>query len=288
VRLKTLQFLLRVIWGALRGRPVTIKPAWGSAASGVLTPQGAFLPSMAGGDETPEEKAAREEAEEAARVKAEKEAAEAEAEAERAEEERKAAEEAEAGNEWEGEVDKKKAERAVRNARAAEKVAKDRADAAEARARELEQAQESEHETAKREATEAKLEVEREREASKALKVTLALREAAAEADVPPRKVSRLLKMVDRDGIAFDAEGDVDAETADSAIADVLEEFPEFKAAATPLSEEEKEEKPGGAPDRKRKPKDLTRKDVEKMAREDPDKLNELIDEGKVPASALG
>jgi predicted transcriptional regulator len=159
--------------------------------------------------------------------------------------------------------------------------------AAEKRTRELEQAQETEHETAKREATEAKLEAEREREASKALKVTLALREAAAESDVPPKKVSRLLRMVDQTGIVIDAEGDVDPETAEAAIADVLQDFPEFKAAAPRPSEEEEEELPGGAPDRKRKPKDLTRKDVEKMAREDPDRLNQLIDEGKLPASAL-
>lgn len=279
---KTLQFLLAVIVGALRGRPVEIPHVRSDAPRAMLTPDGRYMPAIAGGDETPEEKEAREQAEQA---KAEEDAAAAEAEAKRAEEERKAAE----AKEWEGDVDKEKAERAVRNARAAEKAAKEEADKAKREAAELRKAQETEHETAKREAGEAKLENERLRSTNQRLKIDAAIREAAAEADVPAKKVRRLLKLVDRDDIRVDADGEVDADTAAEAVSDVLEEFPEFKAEPTPGDppEDPPLEAPGGNPDRKRQSKELTTEQVQKMAAEDPDRFNQLFDEGKIPQAAL-
>lgn len=279
---KTLQFLLAFLWGALRGRPVEVPHVLSGAPPAMLTPDGRFMPVIQGGDETPEEKEAREEAE---RVKADEEAAEAEAEAKRAEEERKAAEEDNNG-EWEGEVDKKKAERAVRNARAAEKKAKEEAETARTEAAELRQAQETEHETAKRQAEERRVENERLQESNRRLKANEAIREAAAEADVPAKKVRRLLKLIDRDSITFDADGEVDQESAAEAVVEVLDEFPEFRVEPPPV--DPLREDPGGAPDRKRRPKKIDRAEVERLAKEDPDELNKLIDENKIPASALG
>lgn len=278
---KKLLFLLAVIVGALRGRPVEIPHVRRGAPGAFLTPDGRLMPAMVGGDETPEEKAAREEAE---RKAAEDEAEAAEAEARKAEEEREAAEEDE--GKWDGEVDKKRAERAVANARAAEKRAKERAEEAERERDELRQAQETEHETTKRERDEAKLEAERAKATAERMIIDGALRDAAADADVPPKKVRRLLKLVDRDEITVDDEGEVAG--AAEAIADVLDEFPEFgpKPAGGDDDNPPKEE-PGGKPDRKRQPKELTAEQVTKMAREDPEQFNQLFDEGKIPASAL-
>ncbi len=280
----SLKFLAIVLLSVIRQRAFALKPLAGGLAGVIVTPQGAFVPQMAGGDETPEEKAEREEAE---RKAAEDEAEAAEAEAKRAEEEREKAE-AEEGK-WEGEVDRKRAERAVENARAAERKAKAEAAAAKAEADELRQAQETEHETAKRQAEERRIENERLQESNCRLKANEAIREAAAEADVPAKKVRRLLKLVDRDSITFDADGEVDQETVANAVVEVLGEFPEFKATPKPANgDPEPPENPGGAPDRKRRPKNIDRAEVERLAKEDPDELNRLIDEGKIPASALG
>lgn len=279
---KTMQFLIAFVRGALRGQPVEIPHVHHGSPAAMLTPDGRFMPGMAGGDETPEEKAAREEAE---RKAAEDEAEAAEAEAKRAEEERKAAEEAEAGR-WEGEVDKEKAERAVRNARAAEKKAKEEAEQAKAEAAELRQAQETEHETAKRERDEARVEAEQAKARADRLTVDTALRDAAAEAGVAPAKIRRFVRMVERDGLEIDSDGEVTG--AEEAVDALLEEFPEFKAEPSNEEGPPKKEKPGGNPDRKRKEPELTPEQLQKMAQDEPDKFNQLMDEGKIPASALG
>lgn len=274
---KTLLFLLRVTVGALRGRPVEIPHVHGGP-SAMLTPTGRFMPVIAGGDETPEETAAREEAE---RKKAEEDAAAAEEEAERAEAERKAAE----AKEWDGEVDKEKAERAVRNARAAEKKAKAEADAAKAEAAELRQAQETEQETVKRERDEARVEAEQAKARADRLLIDTALRDAAAEAGVAPAKIRRFVRMVEREGLEIDSDGEVTG--AEEAVETLLEEYPEFKAAEKPPEGDPPPEDPGGKPDRKRAPKELTTEQVRKLAKEDPEKFNKLFDEGKIPESAL-
>lgn len=182
--------------------------------------------------------------------------------------------------EW-GDLDKDRAERAVRNARKAEKAAKKKAEEAEARAKELEQAQETEQEKTVRERDEAKAEAERERENAKRLRIDLAIREEAAEAGVPNKRMKRVLRLIDREDISI--EGD-EVEGAAEAVEALLEEIPELKGEA---KDPEPGEKPGGAPDRKRKPKELTAAEVQKMAAEDPDKFNQLWDEGKIPKSAL-
>jgi hypothetical protein len=125
-----------------------------------------------------------------------------------------------------------------------------------------------------------------------------ALRDAALEADVDPRKIKRLLRLVDREGITVDEDGEVDG--ADEAVADLLEEFPEFKAPAGKPNDDGDGTAAGASPRRRqagprRKPKELTKEQVAKLAREDPDRFNEdpdrfneLFEAGKIPASALG
>jgi len=277
----TLMFLLSVLWAAIRQAPLKVRHVAGAhLPGGVITPQGQFMPAISGGDKTPEEEQAEAEAE-AKRAEEEREAAEDEA--------RKAEEEAqERKPKWEGEFDQAKAERAVENARRAENAAKAKADAAEKRARELEQAQETEQETTKRERDESRVAAEQATTAANNLLINEAVRDAAGELDVPVKKHRRLLKLVERDGITVDDERNVHGAT--EAVESVLEEFPEFKATAPPPpdeEEEEGEETPGGKPDRKRKPKELTPEAVKKMATEDPDRFNQLFEEGKIPKSAL-
>ena len=45
---------------------------------------------------------------------------------------------------------------------------------------------------------------------------------------MPPKKIKRLLRLVDREQITVDEDGDVDG--AEEAVEDLLEEFPELKA----------------------------------------------------------
>jgi hypothetical protein len=197
-----------------------------------------------------------------------------------------------------GDLDTGRAERLVRNERKrakrrlakAQKAAKDAADKAAA----LEREKESESETLRREAGEARAEAERLKADAERIRIDSAVRDAAADAGVPAKKLKRIARLVDRDDISVDDDGDVDG--ADEAVEEFLEENPEF-LESTPKpkkgdddDDEEKDREPsGGSPDRKRKPgKELTRKQVEKLAKEDPEKFNELYDAGKIPASALG
>lgn len=278
---------LRVLHAYLRRRPLELEGVDGTGhRTFLLTPRGQIIPPMAGGDKTPEEIAAEVEAAEqkAEEDKAAEEAAEAEAQ-------KKAEEEDPDSPNFKGEFDADKAKRLIANERKRakerlEKAQKAAADA-EARAKELEQAQETEHETAKRERDEAKVENERLRATTEKLKVDAAIRDAAADLDVPAKKVKRLLRLVDREGITVDSDGDADG--AAEAVESVLEEFPEFKEAPVdPDDGDGKSEPPGGAPDRKRKPdKELSAEQVQKMAKEDPERFNELFEAGKIPEKAL-
>jgi hypothetical protein len=282
--LKFLMFVLRLIVAFVRERPLKLRPVgmYRGPLSVALTPAGEFLPAITGGDETPEEKKAREEAEAAAKK--------AEEEREAAEDEtRKAEEEAEERKpKWEGEYDQPKAERAVENARRAEQAAKEEARKAKEEAAKLRQAQETEQETVKRERDESRAAAEQATTAANNLLINEAIRDAAGELDVPVKKHRRLLRLVERGEISIDDDRNVHGAT--EAVEDVLEEFPEFKAPTTPPKEEEEPEpleNPGGAPDRKRKPKEMTPEAVAKMADENPDEFNQLFEEGKIPQSAL-
>jgi hypothetical protein len=274
----SLKFLLLVLWSVLRQRAFALKPRAGALSGITVTPQGEFLPQMAGGDKTPEEEQAEAEAA-AKRAGEEKEAAEDEA--------RKAEEEAEQRKpKWDGEYDQAKAERAVENARRAESAAKAKAEAAEKRARKLEQAQETEQETIKRERDENRVEAEQARTAADNLLINEAIRDAAGDLEIPVKKHRRLLRLVERGEITIDDDRNVHGATR--AVEDVLGEFPEFKAPVPPPKDEEEEsENPGGAPDRKRKPKEMSPETVAKMAKENPDEFNRLFEEEKIPKSAL-
>jgi hypothetical protein len=276
---------LRVLLARIRRRAIELE---GPTGRFHLFPDGTILPVIAGAGPTPEEEA------EAAQAAAELERAEAEAEAARI---KKAEEDGiDPSNlpDFKGPYDQEKAERAIAHLkeRSNERMAKaqERIDKAEARARELEQAQETEHETAKREATEAKLEAERERSNTQRLQINIALRDAAAELEVPAKKVKRLLKLVDRDGISVDGE---DVEGATEAIEAVLEEFPEFKGKPSGEggdgNEPPAQEPAGGNPSRTKKPpKELTAEQARKLAKDDPEKFHELLAGGKLEGALAG
>lgn len=190
-----------------------------------------------------------------------------------------------------GPFDAERARRLIENerTRAAEKLQKAnaKAAAAEARAKALEQEQETEHETARRERDEAKVEAERLRANSERVAIDVALRDAAADADVPAKKIKRLVRLVDREDLSVDEQGEVDG--APEAVVAFLEEFPEFKGERLEdPPADPPPEPPGGNPNRREKSnKELTTEQVTKLAKEDPDKFNELYDAGKIPASAL-
>jgi hypothetical protein len=122
--------------------------------------------------------------------------------------------------------------------------------------------------------------------------IDLALRDAAAEEGISPKKVKRLLKMVDRESLSVDQEGGV--EGAEDAIADVLDEFPEFRAERpAPTDAEEPapaRRTPGGNPDRKRSRDggELSAKEAARLAREDPDRFIQLMEEGKIGREQMG
>jgi hypothetical protein len=238
---------------------------------------------MAGGEKTDEEIVAEEEA----KRLADKEAA---AEKQREEEEENAPKPI-----LEGDLDKERAERLIQNERdrAAKRLkkAQDDADAAKAEAAKLRQEKETEQERVTREAGESKAEAERQRANAERLTIDAAIRDAAGDADVPARTIKRLVRLVDRDDISVDADGEVDGAT--EAVEAFLTEFPEFKGKPTtepPADGDPPEPEPaGGNPSRNKKPpKELTAEQARKLAKEDPEKFHELLDAGKLAGALAG
>lgn len=180
--------------------------------------------------------------------------------------------------------DEERAMRTIKAQRKKEKEEKERADKAERERDELRRAQETEQERSAREADEAKREADRLRTANERLLIDAAIREAATAAEVPANRVRRVLKLIDRDGISVDSADDVDG--VEDALSELLEEIPELKGPTGPDPVPDPEP-PGGNPDRKHKGRELTAKQVKQMAKEDPEKFNQLFDEGKIPKSAL-
>jgi hypothetical protein len=185
--------------------------------------------------------------------------------------------------------DKDRAMRTIRRQREEEKKLKARADAAEKERDELRQAQESEQERTVRERDEAKAEAALEKQAALKAQVDLAIYETALEAGIPGKKVKRTMRLIDRDGITLE---DGEVQGVEDALTDLLNDVPELKGEPTPDPEPEPEgdpeEEPGGNPDRRRKPREMTPERAAKLAKDDPVKFNELFEEGKIPASALG
>lgn len=180
--------------------------------------------------------------------------------------------------------DKDRAMRTIERQREAEKKAREEARRAKARIKELEDAQLSEQEKVVRDRDEAKAEAQRHKDRADRLTIDNALKDAAIEAGVDPKRLRRALRLIDRDGVAIDGD---DVTGAQEAIDDFLGEFPEFKATE-PEPGEPKREPAGGQPDRKRKPKEMTPEQVQELARSNPEEFNRLWDEGRIPQSALG
>lgn len=277
---------LRVLLALILRRPLELEGVNGTGHRTFwLTPKGQIMPPILGGDKTPEEEAAEAEADRLAEEQRLAEEAEAEAEAKRKQEEE------EQGPEFEGDFDAEKARRLIANERARAKKRLDKAQseaaAAKAEADRLKQERESEQEKTVRERDEAKAEAERLRSNSERMTIDSAIRDAAAEADVPAKTIKRLVRLVDRDEITIDAEGEVDG--AAEAVEAFLTEYPEFKGKPVDPADPDLEvEPPGGNPSRKKKPpKELSREQVQKLAKEDPDKFNEMFDAGQIPQSAL-
>jgi hypothetical protein len=192
-----------------------------------------------------------------------------------------------------GEYDEERAMRTIKRQRAEAKKLKAERDAEKARADELARANETEHERLVRETGEAKEREAAARRRADTAAINLALRDAAAEEGIPGKKLKRALKMVDRDEISVDEDGNV--EGAEEAITDLLEEFPEFRDApatstAEPDDDEPPRRKPGANPDRKtsREGGELSAKQVARIAREDPDRFIQLMDEGKIGSEQMG
>lgn len=184
--------------------------------------------------------------------------------------------------------DEDRALRTIRNQRKAEKELKAERDKIKAERDELLREKETDQERVVREMGEAKAEAERERAKARKVTIDLALRDAAAEEGVPAKKVKRLLRVVDRESIEVDENGEVQG--AEEAVAELLEEFPEFKEAPVPAPAEEEEapkRTPGANPDRKRKPKEMSTEEARRLARDEPQRFNELFEENRIPKSAL-
>jgi hypothetical protein len=188
--------------------------------------------------------------------------------------------------------DEDRALRTIRKQRAEEKKLKAERDSIKAERDALLAEKETEQERTVRELGEVKAEAERLREAARSATINGALRDAAIDGGIDPKRIKRVLRLIDRSDIAVDEDGDV--EGADQAVEDFLEEFPEFKAQeAEPEADPDEDGKPkrtpGANPDRKRgKGGELSHKDAVRLSTRDPEKFAEMLAEGKIPRSALG
>lgn len=232
---------------------------------GWLYPDGSWLPVIAGGDETEEEKAARE----------------AREQQEREERESRERESSEPSLD-----DLPPAIRTlVLNQREAERKAKREAETAKAEAERYRQEQ------AQREDSERT-------ELEKAQARTAELERQNEEATAAVRRSRLMVELSKPDhGIASDAvdvvAGLVDVEYDDGgtpqgvkeAVESLLEQRPSLRRQATPPSDNTSPAAPGGGRDRGG---GISKEEALRMARENPDELNRLIDEGKVPASIFG
>lgn len=179
-----------------------------------------------------------------------------------------------------------------RKERERRKAAEARAQAAEARANELEQAQLTEQERVVLDRDAARASEQLARDRATHLLIDAALRDAALEQGIEPRKLKRAVRFADRTDIIVSGDiGEEEVDGAEDAIADLLKDFPELKAAVKPDDDDDPApdpEPPGGAPDRKRKPKQLTAAAVAKLARENPDEFNRLYESGTLTPEQLG
>lgn len=266
---------LKLVLARIRGRALDLEVGrtrlW-------LHPDGTILPAIAGADGADEEPETEPDEE-----------PEVEADPEPEEE----PSDEEPTPEPEDDFDKERALRTIRKQRAEEKKLKAERDKIKAERDEMRRERETEQERVIRERDEAKAEAERLREEARSAKVSVALRDAAIEAGIDPKRVKKVLRRVDRSNIEIDEDGDVIG--AEQAIEEFLEDFPEVQAGpADPEpdpdpSDEPKRRSPGANPDRKRsKGGEMSHKDAVRLATQDPEKFAELLAEGKISREALG
>lgn len=227
-----------------------------------------LLPPLAGGDETPEEKAAREAQE--AREAADR------AEADRIEAERQQRQDPDDPRNW----DPERARRTILAQRQAEQEANTRAEHAEAALRQIEQANETERETAERERDEERQRNDRLAADLRASRLDIAIRDVAGARDVPQAKIRRLSQLVQADGVRFDDDGH--PQGIEDAVDTVLEDMPEL------LMESGTGSSSPANGQRRRSEREMTVEEAKTIAKNDPEKFNRLWDDGKIPAGALG
>lgn len=271
---------LRIVWARFRGRALTLELGtrrWN------LFPDGSAAPVIAGASDPPIDPTDPPEDDQVSE------------DVRRLEEEDEQDEDVEPeGKEPEPEdtFDRDRAMRTIRQQREAEKKERERRQQVEAERDELRRAQETEQERMVRETGEAKEAAERERKRADKAAIDLALRDAAAEEGIPGKKLKRVLKMVDRDEITVDEDGTVSG--VEDAVADLLDEFPEFREDTPAPSADDDDaparRKPGANPDRRqsRDGGEITAKQAARIAREDPDRFVQLMDEGKIGSDQMG
>jgi hypothetical protein len=195
---------------------------------------------------------------------------------------------------WDGEYDQAKAERTIDKQRIEEKRLKAERDKVKAERDALLAEKETEQERTARLLEETKAENDRLREASRSATISGALRDIAIERDIDPKRVNKVIRLIDRSDITVDEDGDVLG--ADEAVEAFLADYPEFgpkEAEPEPDPEDDEPEKPkrtpGANPDRKRsKGGEMSHKEAVRLSTRDPEKFAEMLAEGKIPRSALG
>lgn len=228
---------------------------------------GRVIPPVAGGEETPEEKTAREA----------QEAADAQRAQEQAERERLAQRDPDDPRNW----DPDRAARTIQTQRQSEQAAITRAEQAEARAAALEQANETEQQRIQRERDEERQQNTTLSTELQSTRTEIAIRDVAAQRDVDPKRMRRLVQLVQADGgVTYDQQGI--AQGVDDAVDAVLTDFPEMVGADGTGSSSP------ANPARQRRDREMTPAEAKALAVSDPEKFNRLADEGKIPSSALG
>lgn len=190
--------------------------------------------------------------------------------------------------------DEERAMRTIRKQREAEKKLKADRDRIAAERDALRAEKETEAERTARLLEETKAENERLRQAGRSATISAALRDIAIERDIDPKRVSKVIRLIDRSDIEIDDDGDVVG--AEDAVDSFLEDYPEFAPKPADPDPDPGDgdppaptRKPGANPDRKRgKGGEMSHKEAVRLSTKDPEKFAELLLEGKIPRSALG
>lgn len=284
--MRMLLTILRAAWAAFRGNPLELEYA---SRRFHLFPDGKVIPAIMGADGADEDETEDTETEDDSTEDETEETVEDDD-----------SETPEAELEDDDKFDKPRALRTIRKQRAKEKQLKRERDEKAAEAERYRQEQESEQERKDRELAEAKEQLAAERTKRQSSAKAIAIRDAAIELGVNPKRVKAALKLIDNEDITLDEDGNVDEDELGAAIGDFLDEYPEFAAEKPepPAEDDEDEEdelerkpkrKPAARPDRKRTSTgEMTEAQAARLAANDPEKFAEMFDKGEIPASAMG